>query len=131
MMTFRLSRLFPLVLPVSLENILRPLALCSSDIEAFSFSASLGLYFFCWNLFDHCSELLLVFCNTLLGVVPFVMFLGPVRLSPSLSFQEVLRGVRASLVRFLLCPLHPFFFFLSSFMHSHRSESFLCFTYRG
>ena len=39
------------------------------------------------------------------------MFLGPVRLSPSLSFREVLRGVRASLVRFLFCPLHPCFFF--------------------
>ena len=39
------------------------------------------------------------------------MFLGPVRLSPSLSFREVLRGVRASLVRFLFCPLHPSFFF--------------------
>ena len=51
-----------------------------------------------------------MFCNTLLGVVPFVLFLGPVRLSPSLSFREVLRGVRASLVRFLLCPLHPYFF---------------------
>ena len=52
-----------------------------------------------------------MFCNTLLGVVPFVLFLGPVRLSPSLSFREVLRGVRASLVRFLFCPLHPCFFF--------------------
>ena len=59
------------------------------------------------------------------------MFLGLVRLTPSLSFQEVLRGVRASLVRFLLCPLHPFFFFLSSFVYSHGSGSFLCFTYRG
>ena len=39
------------------------------------------------------------------------MFLGLVRLSPSLSFREVLRGVRASLVRFLFCPLHPCFFF--------------------
>ena len=52
-----------------------------------------------------------MFCNTFLGVVPFVLFLGPVRLSPSLSFREVLRGVKASLVRFLFCPLHPFFFF--------------------
>ena len=52
-----------------------------------------------------------MFCNTLLGVVPFVLFLGPVRLTPSLSFQEVLRGVRASLVRFLFCPLHHCFFF--------------------
>ena len=39
------------------------------------------------------------------------MFLGPVRLSPSLSFREVLRGIRASLVRFLFCPFHPCFFF--------------------
>ena len=39
------------------------------------------------------------------------MFLGPVRLSPSLSFREVFRGVRASLVRFLFCPLYPCFFF--------------------
>ena len=31
-----------------------------------------------------CSEFLLVFCNTLLKVVLFVMFLGPVCLSPSL-----------------------------------------------
>ena len=38
------------------------------------------------------------------------MFLGPVRLSPSLSFREVLQGIRASLVRFLFCPLHPCFF---------------------
>ena len=52
-----------------------------------------------------------MFCNTLLGVVPFVMFLGPVRLSPSLSFPEVSRSVRASLVRFLFYPLHPCFFF--------------------
>ena len=51
-------------------------------------------------------------CNTLLGVVPFGLFLGPIRLSPSLSFREVLRGVRASLVRFLFCPLHPCFFFI-------------------
>ena len=55
-----------------------------------------------------------MFCNTLLGVVPFVLFLGPIRLSPSLSFREVLRGVRASLVRFLFCPLHPYFFFPTS-----------------
>ena len=39
------------------------------------------------------------------------MFLGPVRLSHSLFVREVLRGVRTSLVRFLLCPLHPCFFF--------------------
>ena len=39
------------------------------------------------------------------------MFLGPVRLSPSWSFQDVLRDVSASLVRFLFCPLHPCFFF--------------------
>ena len=31
-----------------------------------------------------CSEFLLVFCNTSLEVVLFVLFLGPVRLSPSL-----------------------------------------------
>ena len=41
------------------------------------------------------------------------MFLGPVRLTP-LSFREVLRGVRASLVRFLFCPLHLYFFFSSA-----------------
>ena len=29
------------------------------------------------------------------------MFLGPVRLFPSLSFRKVLRGIRANLVRFL------------------------------
>ena len=52
-----------------------------------------------------------MFCNTLLGVVPFVLFLGPVRLSPSLSFREVSRGVRASLVRFLFCPCTTIFFF--------------------
>ena len=52
-----------------------------------------------------------MFCNTLLRVIPFILFLGPVRLSPSLSFREVLRGVRASLVRFLFFPLHPYFFF--------------------
>ena len=55
-----------------------------------------------------------MFCNTLLGVVPSVLFLGPVHLSPSLSFREVLLGVRASLVRFLFCPLHPCFFFPAS-----------------
>ena len=38
------------------------------------------------------------------------MFLELIRLSPSLSFREVLRGVRASLVRFLFCPLYPCFF---------------------
>ena len=58
-------------------------------------------------------------CNTLFGVVPFVMFLGLIRIFPSLSFQEVLRGVRASLVRFL-----------SSFVYSHGSGSFLFFAYR-
>ena len=31
-----------------------------------------------------CSEFLLMFCNTLLEVVHFVLFLRPVRLSPSL-----------------------------------------------
>ena len=71
-----------------------------------------------------------MFCNTLLGVVPFVLFLGPVRLSPSLSFREVLRGVRASLVRFLFCPLHPsfaslffFFFCLASCTHMGPGRS--------
>ena len=50
-----------------------------------------------------------MFCDTLLGVVPFVLFLGPVRLSSSLSFREVLRGVRASLVSCLtVCiPMGP------------------------
>ena len=51
-----------------------------------------------------------MFCNTLLRVISFVLFLGPVCLFPSLSFREVLRGVRASLVRFL-----------SRFVHSHGS----------
>ena len=51
-----------------------------------------------------------MFCNNLLEVVPFVLFLGPVRLSPSLYFREVLRGFRASLVKFLFCPLHPCFY---------------------
>ena len=32
-----------------------------------------------------CSEFLLMFCNTLLEVVIFVLYLGPVRLSSSLS----------------------------------------------
>ena len=54
-------------------------------------------------------------CNTLLGVVPFVLFLGPVRLFPSLSFREVLRGVRASLVRFFPASCIP--------MGSGRSSS--------
>ena len=43
------------------------------------------------------------------------MFLGQVRLTPSLSFREVLRGVRANLVRFLFCPLQPCFFFFFFF----------------
>ena len=52
--------------------------------EAFSFSVSSGFFFLETRLII-CSEFLLVFCNTLLEVVLFVMFLGPIRLSPSLS----------------------------------------------
>ena len=62
---------------------------------------------------DPCLELLLVLCDTLLGVVPFVLFLGLVRLSPSLSFIEVLRGVRASLVRFFALSLASLFSYLA------------------
>ena len=70
-----------------------------------------------------------MFCDPLLGVVLFVMSLGPIRLSPSFPFREVLRGIRASLVGFCSVPCIPVF--LSSFVYFHGSGSFLCFAYRG
>ena len=76
MMTFRLSRSFPLVPSVFSENILWPLACAPHDIEGFYFSASSGFI-----RLTFCSESLLAFCDTLLGVALFVMFLGLVRLS--------------------------------------------------
>ena len=51
--------------------------MCSPDIRSFSLRVRASRLIIC-------SEFLLVFCNTLLEVVLFVLFLGPVRLSPSL-----------------------------------------------
>ena len=51
--------------------------MCSPDIRSFSLRVRASRLIIC-------SEFLLVFCNTVLEVVLFVLFLGPVRLSPSL-----------------------------------------------
>ena len=76
MMTFRLLRLLPLVPSVSSENILWPLVLCPPGIKAFYFSSSLGFI-----RLTFCPESFLAFCDPLLEVAFFVLFLGLVRLS--------------------------------------------------
>ena len=107
MMTFRLLRSFRLLLPISLKT--------SSDrwhcvplfLKLFP-SASLGFFFLeiCLIIVQNCFWWFLIPC---LGVVPFVQFLGLIRLSFSLSFREVLRSVRACLVGFHIISLNSFF----------------------
>ena len=76
MMTFRLSCSLHLVPSVSSKHILQYCAPPSPSIKAFYFSASSGFI-----RLTFCLESLLAFCDTLLEVAFFVLFLGLVRLS--------------------------------------------------
>ena len=85
-MTFRLSRSFLPVLLVSSVNILSPFALCSPDLEAFFLFSEFG--FPLTFVLSFRVEFLLAFCDTLLEVAFFVLFLGRVRLSSFCVFSS-------------------------------------------